>query len=166
MGDTELRMNLVDNYLKRFHDFQKIEWRFNKGKATLQDCWKMFKSIETLPHMYSTLMKAEGDHAHLVQEMFTHPIETLISDFGNFQAMIEATVDKEAVATYQIFIVKSSYDPELALLKERLNDIEHKLERLSDKTSKIMDLPNVKLENNPLNGYYFRIPRKVCGEGK
>jgi len=111
-------------------------------------------------------MKAEGDHAHLVQEMFTHPIETLISDFGNFQAMIEATVDKEAVATYQIFIVKSSYDPELALLKERLNDIEHKLERLSDKTSKIMDLPNVKLENNPLNGYYFRIPRKVCGEGK
>jgi len=104
MGDTELRMNLVDNYLKRFHDFQKIEWRFNKGKATLQDCWK--------------------------------------------------------------FIVKSSYDPELALLKERLNDIEHKLERLSEKTSKIMDLPNVKLENNPLNGYYFRIPRKVCGVGK
>ena len=36
MADTQLRMNLIDNYLKRFHDFQKIEWRFHKKKATLQ----------------------------------------------------------------------------------------------------------------------------------
>lgn len=36
VNDTELRMNLMDNYLKRFPDFQKIEWRFIKGKANLQ----------------------------------------------------------------------------------------------------------------------------------
>ena len=36
VGDTELRQTLVENYLKRMPDFQKIEWRFIKNKATLQ----------------------------------------------------------------------------------------------------------------------------------
>lgn len=74
MSDPELRMNLVDNYLKRFPDFQKIEWRFIKGKATLQDCYKMYMAIETLPHMYASMIKAEGPNAHLVKEMFTNPL--------------------------------------------------------------------------------------------
>ena len=34
--DTELRQNLVENYLKRMPDLQKLEWKFLKKKATLQ----------------------------------------------------------------------------------------------------------------------------------
>lgn len=33
--DTELRQTLVENYLKRMPDLQKIEWRFLKKKASL-----------------------------------------------------------------------------------------------------------------------------------
>ena len=36
VNDTVLRQNLTENYLKRFPDFQKIEWRFIKKKANLQ----------------------------------------------------------------------------------------------------------------------------------
>ena len=36
VNDTELRSNLSENYLKKMPDFQKIEWKFNKQKASLQ----------------------------------------------------------------------------------------------------------------------------------
>lgn len=36
VSDTELRSNLVENYLKRFPDFGRIEWKFIKEKAKLQ----------------------------------------------------------------------------------------------------------------------------------
>lgn len=36
VNDTELRANLVENYLKRFPDFGRIEWKFIKEKAKLQ----------------------------------------------------------------------------------------------------------------------------------
>ena len=38
VNDTELRQTIVEDYLKRMPDFQKIEWRFAKKKATLQVC--------------------------------------------------------------------------------------------------------------------------------
>ena len=36
VNDTELRSNLIENYLKRFPDFGRIEWKFIKQKAKLQ----------------------------------------------------------------------------------------------------------------------------------
>jgi len=84
LNDTELRMNLVDNYLKRFPDFQKIEWRFIKGKATLQDCYKMYMAIETLPHMFESMIKTTGKNAHLINEMFTNPLNVNLLNCVSF----------------------------------------------------------------------------------
>lgn len=161
INDTELRMNLVDNYLKRFPDFQKIEWRFIKGKANLQDCYRMYKAIETLPYMYQAMIKAKSEHSHLINEMFTNPLNTLMADFSNFQDMIEQTLDLKQVNNH-LYIIKSSYDPELKELKEQLDRNEEKLEKLGNETADDLDLlsKSVKLESNPVNGYYFRIPRK------
>jgi hypothetical protein len=36
VNDTELRQTIIEDYLKRMPDFQKIEWRFAKKKANLQ----------------------------------------------------------------------------------------------------------------------------------
>ena len=77
-------MNLVDNYLKRFPDFQKIEWRFIKGKATLQDCYKMYMAIETLPHMFESMIKTTGKNAHLINEMFTNPLNVNLLNCVSF----------------------------------------------------------------------------------
>lgn len=161
INDTELRTNLVDNYLKRFPDFQKIEWRFIKGKGALQDCYKLYRAIECLPHMYESMIRTEEKNFHLIKEMFTNPLNTLIQDFSNFQDMIESTLDLKQVDK-GLFIIKSSYDPDLKELKDRLDDIEEKLERVCSNTADTLNLPHksVKLENNPLNGYYFRISRK------
>jgi DNA mismatch repair protein MSH2 len=73
-NDTELRQNLIDNYLKRFPDFQKIEWRFTKKKANLQDCYKIYMAVETLPHMFESMIRHEGKNAFLIRDMFTNPL--------------------------------------------------------------------------------------------
>ncbi len=36
VNNSELRESLLDSFIKRMPDFQKIEWRFIKKKATLQ----------------------------------------------------------------------------------------------------------------------------------
>jgi len=161
VNDTVLRQNLTENYLKRFPDFQKIEWRFIKKKANLQDCYKMYMAIETLPHMFEQMIRHEGKNSFLIKDMFTNPLNSLISDFANFQKMVEETIDLKQIQNH-LYLIKSSYDPNLKELRENLDDIEEKLEKLSDKVANDLDLPSksVKLENNPQSGNYFRISRK------
>jgi hypothetical protein len=36
VNDSSLRETLIENYLKKMPDFQKIEWKFIKNKANLQ----------------------------------------------------------------------------------------------------------------------------------
>lgn len=48
--------------------------------------------------------------------------------------MIETTIDLKQVSNH-LYIIKSSYDPDLAELKDRLDDIEEKLERICDKVT-------------------------------
>ncbi len=44
VNDSSLRETLIENYLKKMPDFQKIEWKFIKNKANLQVIPKQEKS--------------------------------------------------------------------------------------------------------------------------
>jgi DNA mismatch repair protein MSH2 len=55
-------------------DFQKLEWRFIKKKATLQDCYKIYLAIETLPQMFEAMIKHDGKNSFLIREIFTNPL--------------------------------------------------------------------------------------------
>ena len=35
-------------------------------------------AIETLPHMFESMIKTEGPNAHLIKEMFTNPLNVKI----------------------------------------------------------------------------------------
>jgi len=102
MSDTELRQTLIENYLKRVPDLQKIEWRFIRRKLTCKykrsfikvrpfekkkrlmwvislwkDCYKVYLAIETLPQMFELMLKHEGKNAHLIKEMFINPLNVI-----------------------------------------------------------------------------------------
>lgn len=82
-------------------------------------------------------------------------------DFKKYQEMVESTIDLDQIKNH-LFLIKSSYKPELRELKDRLDEIEEEIELLGDKTSADLGLQNksVKLESNAHSGYFFRIPRK------
>jgi DNA mismatch repair protein MSH2 len=83
-------------------------------------------------------------------------------DFTKFQEMVESTIDLDQIKNH-LFLVKSSYQPELEDLRVKIDEVEDKLDKLADKAVKDLDLPSksVKLESNSQNGYYFRVSRKV-----
>lgn len=162
VGDTELRQTLVENYLKRMPDFQKIEWRFIKNKATLQDCYKIYMAIDTLPKMFESMIKHDGKNAHLIREMFINPLNVLMADLSKFQEMMESTLDFDQIKNH-LFLVKPSFAPELVDLKEKLDRFASKVDSLAEKVARDLELKSVKLESNAQNGYYFRIPRKDDG---
>ncbi len=75
MNDAELRQTLVENYLKRMPDFQKIEWRFIKNKANLQDLYKIYQAVECLPELEQFMQKYDGKNSFIIREMFTNPLK-------------------------------------------------------------------------------------------
>ena len=58
-------------------DFQKLEWRFIKKKATLQDCYKIYVAIEALPQMFETMINHDGKNSFLLREIFTNPLNVI-----------------------------------------------------------------------------------------
>ena len=161
VNDAELRQTLVENYLKRMPDFQKIEWRFIKNKADLQDCYKIYQAVESLPELLSFMSRYEGENSFILRDLFTVPLKTIISDFANFQKMVEQTIDLEQIRNH-MFLIKPSYCPDLKELKDKLDEIESEIQAQADKVANDLDLPSksVKLESNDQNGYYIRLSRK------
>jgi DNA mismatch repair protein MSH2 len=158
--ENELRQVLIESYLKRVPDFQKIEWRFIKNKANLQDCYKVYCVVQLLPKLLATLEGHDGENSYLFKDLFSTPLTGLMENLKAYKAMIEKTLDIDAITTQNLFLVKSSFEPELEEIRNEMNEIERKIVRLTEKVT--LDLKNrtVKLESNAQYGYYFRLSRK------
>lgn len=39
-------------------------------------------AIETLPHMFESMIKTEGPNAHLINEMFTNPLNVNLLNYS------------------------------------------------------------------------------------
>ena len=76
--------------------------------------------------------------------------------------MIESTIDLSQIENH-LFLIQSSFDPELGELKKKLDKIEKIIDDLAEKAAKKLGLASksVKRESNAKDGCYFRISRKV-----
>jgi hypothetical protein len=85
-----------------------------------------------------------------------------MNEFKNFQEIMEKRLGTKSLKNtgYKMnILIKPDFDPDLQVLKDRLDDIEKLIESLFDDTeSHDTDL---KLEKNPQIGYYFTRPKKV-----
>ena len=84
-------------------------------------------------------------------------------EFANFVTLIESTIDLKQVQQNHLYLIKSSYEPDLQELRDTLDEVEAKVERLGEKIAKELDMSakSIKIESNTQSGYYFRVPRKV-----
>ncbi|XP_041352599.1 DNA mismatch repair protein Msh2-like [Gigantopelta aegis] len=162
MEDAELRQTLQDEQLRKIPDFQRLAKKFQRKKATLQDCYRVYQAIDKMPYLLETLEKHGGTHLSLIMEIFTNPLKELLMDFAKFQEMVESTMDLNQVENHE-FVIKPDFDEALAALREKMDDVEAGIKGQLNRVARDLGLEankTLKLENNNQLGYFFRVTRK------
>nr|QIC49975.1 DNA mismatch repair protein Msh2 [Actinia equina] len=159
--DTELRQMLQEE-LKNFPDFARLAKKFQKQKAALQDCVRIYQTIQKLPSFLKLLESYHGNHEKLIKEYFKSPLEELLEDFAKLSELVETTIDLEQVENHE-YLIKASFDEGLQECRERMDGILEKIPLELNKAGRDLGLEpgkTIKLESNNQLGYFFRVTRK------
>ncbi|CAB3254772.1 unnamed protein product [Arctia plantaginis] len=159
MNNSQLRLQLHEDHLRRIPDLQALARRLTRKKANLHDCYRIYQAIKRLPALLQCLAEAENATVH---SSLTEPISELNEDLGKFLQMIETTMDMDAVDRGD-FLVKPSFDEQLQNLSKELEQLQSSAEKELNKAARDLGLDagkTIKLESNPQNGFYFRVTLK------
>ncbi|XP_048577460.1 DNA mismatch repair protein Msh2 isoform X2 [Nematostella vectensis] len=159
--DTELRQTLQDE-MRKFPDFSRLAKKFQRQKATLQDCVRVYQSVQRLEPFADVLERYHGDHRKLLVECFRDPLMELVADFAKFCDLVETTIDLEQVENHE-YLIKATFDEGLQECREHMDEILEKFPVELNKAGRDLSLEpskTIKLESNNQLGYFFRITRK------
>lgn len=162
MDDSEMRQLLQDDHLKRIPDFQRLSKKFQRKKATLQDCYRVYQAIDFMPEIIDALNRHGGQHSSLLKEVFVKPLQEYLMDFAKFQEMIETTIDLDQVLN-QEYLIKPDFDENLKALRDKMNELETDIQAQLNKAARDLGLEaskTIKLESNNMLGFFFRVTRK------
>lgn len=76
-----MRHYLYKDQLRRLPDLQRLAKKFQRSKATLQDCYRVYQAIGLIPKLISSLQAYSGTHGSLLSELFINPVN--VSYFVN-----------------------------------------------------------------------------------
>ncbi|GLH03733.1 DNA mismatch repair protein spellchecker 1 [Gryllus bimaculatus] len=160
INNPETFNNMYEKHLCQVPDFHNLSRRLLHRKATLQECYRIYQAVSTLPEMVTTL-KAPQVLTKL-QAVFVEPLEELLGDMEGFKKMIDSTLDMEEVEKGN-YLIKSSFDPDLEEYRSTMDAALKDMENQVPKVASDLGLEagkSVKLESSPHLGYYCRITLK------
>lgn len=159
--DTSLRQALQEQHLRRVPDLDRMAKKFQKHKANLQTVVEFYRFAIALPGMMSALEGYEGEQADRLNKDFIKVLEELQKDLGQFEAMVEQTIDLDSVAKHE-YLINPAFDDDLQDLANQKTDVEDRIHALASKTANELRLDEKKLKvvYQELHGYTFRVTRK------
>ncbi|ORX80440.1 muts 2 [Anaeromyces robustus] len=159
--NTELRQSLQEEHLKRMPDFKRIGKKFQRKTASLQDVVRIYQVIQDLPLLKSSLEADDGKYKNIIEEKFIKPIGEIIIDLEKYSELVESTIDLEATEDHE-YLIKADFDEDLLKLRQEMKELLVEINAESERVAEDLGLElnkKLKLENNSMYGYHFRIPR-------
>lgn len=130
-----------------------------RKKANLQDIYRLYQVVTRSFKIEKLLRELENN---TVTNNLCSPLKDLQEEFNKFKDMVEQILDMESVAKND-FMIKSSFDEELGTIKESMEEMEAKMEKLLSTAADDLDLEagiTVKLEHAGHLGYFFKVTLK------
>lgn len=162
IAEQDLRARLRDEHLRRMPDLNKLIARFtNKdaSKATLQDVVRLYQSSVRLTALVDLL---DGAEAEVIEASFRKPLGDLVGLLGNFNALVEKTIDLAQIANGE-FVISPAIHTNLAELRKSQDAL---ITEIADEHSNVVHAVSppkpeaLKLEKHDSYGYVFRVTRK------
>ncbi|GAM22018.1 hypothetical protein SAMD00019534_051930 [Acytostelium subglobosum LB1] len=158
----ELRQSLKSNDLKKICDLDRLSKKFVGGKANLEDCVNLYGIVQRLPVLLSSLQNYSGQCAELVSESFTVPLESIVSNFAQYLAMVEQTIDLDLANDSHEYVIRSTFSEVLSKIDTQKKNVMNKINQLREKIADDLgiDEAKLKLHQSDKDGYLFRMGRK------
>ena len=158
---TELRLSLHDQHLKRVPDLEKIYRKLQGTKFGLKDVVGLYFFAIRLPLLIETLKSCESGNVELLEECFISKLTSISNNFSKFEEMVEMTIDLKAVDRHE-YIVKAEFAPQLKSLSSEKDKILSRIEKLRIEIADDINIEESKLKLNQSSnhGHHFRITRK------
>ncbi|KAM9965116.1 hypothetical protein ACTFIW_004917 [Dictyostelium discoideum] len=161
-NDLELRQSLRSNDLKKIGDLDRLSKKLHGQKATLEDCVNLYGIVTRLPVVLQSLNSHSSMHQELIKVNFIESLESIISDFAKFCAMVEKTIDLDLANDKHEYVIRSSFDETLRGIQLKKDQISNKIERfrvdIADDLN--LDEAKVKLHYSEKDMFLLRISRK------
>lgn len=109
LKDSELRNTLSAGILARFPDLLLLVKRLCSKKMSLQDCYRIYQTVDNLPNLLEVLRRANNK---CIQNLLVDPMSELLLDMEKFQSMMEQTLDLDLVDRGE-YLIKASFDEKL-----------------------------------------------------
>lgn len=157
VGDPVLARQLQD-CLKGCSDLQRAGKRLFNNRARLQDLLCFHQVIQRSKQL---LLVLSNSASLIVKSTFETPLSQILSNLTPFEAMIEASVDMEAVERHE-YLVKADFDATLQAIAHQkdqlLGDMNLEFQQLSIKCG-LERFKKLKMERSPVYGHHFRVSR-------
>lgn len=153
--------DLRKRHLTQIPDLTYLCKRFTstRPKANLRDVVRLYQCSVRMPFMCECLEGSEN--YNILKDKFVDPLRKLHSELGNFEALVETTIDLDRIDNGE-FAVDPRIDPELKVIRDKQVEILAKIKNEHDHVQmSISGLKNdsLKLERKDNLGYFFRVTR-------
>uniref|UniRef100_A0A1A9VQD0 DNA mismatch repair proteins mutS family domain-containing protein n=1 Tax=Glossina austeni TaxID=7395 RepID=A0A1A9VQD0_GLOAU len=153
---------LYNDFLKCVPDVLVLTKKLLRSKANLQDIFRIYQIILRTPKIVTILKELENT---TVKGVLIDPLTGCLEELIGLKQMVEQVMDFAAIETGE-YLVKASFDEQLLEVKQHMDVLLSKMERLREKVNNDLEFEKnqwVRLENVSRIGYHFRITLKDDG---
>ncbi|CAE7249769.1 Msh2 [Symbiodinium sp. CCMP2592] len=157
LHDAEPTLRELEGSLRLVPDLERLAARLHrtsagsKGQqASLEDLVSLYQCVQASEKMVEVLQHHDGRHADSLRETVLGRLCSALSDFANFRALVEQTIDLKQ-AELRNYCISTAFDPSLKQLAKQRDTMREQMEEARADVEKKLGLGGNKAKDGRLS---------------